>query len=193
MRNLAVPAIAANTTVSAARVAAPAMTGGKADRTFERVALPVAGTAGAVSSASLRVPIDGVSIDSFKGGFDERRGGNRPHEAIDILAPRYTPVHAVENGAVAKLFHSNAGGLTIYQADPSGSRVYYYAHLDHYADGLHEGQAVAQGDIIGFVGTSGNAPVNTPHLHFAVFQLDDTRRWWKGKALDPYLVFKNRG
>lgn len=153
---------------------------------------PVAGTAGARPSGGLRVPIDGVSIESFKGGFEERRGG-RPHEAIDILAPRNTPILAVENGTIAKLFNSKAGGLTIYQFDPSGRLAYYYAHLERYADGLREGQTVAQGEVLGYVGTSGNAPANTPHLHFAVFELDDTHRWWKGKAIDPYLVFKSRG
>jgi peptidoglycan LD-endopeptidase LytH len=153
---------------------------------------PVAGTTGALSSSGLRVPIEGVSVESFKGGFDERRG-NRPHEAIDILAPRNTPVLAVENGTIAKLFNSKAGGLTIYQYDPSGRLAYYYAHLERYADGLREGQSVVQGEVLGYVGTSGNAPVNTPHLHFAVFELDDTHRWWKGKPIDPYLVFKSRG
>jgi peptidoglycan LD-endopeptidase LytH len=157
-----------------------------------RAVPPVAGTAGAVSSGGLRLPIDGISVESLKGGFDERRG-NRPHEAVDILAPRNTPILAVENGTIAKLFNSKAGGLTVYQYDPTGRLAYYYAHLERYADGLRERQAVVQGEVLGYVGTSGNAPANTPHLHFAVFELDDTRRWWKGKAIDPYLVFKSRG
>jgi peptidoglycan LD-endopeptidase LytH len=152
----------------------------------------VAATTGAVPAGRLRVPIDGVDIESFKGGFVERRG-RRPHEAVDILSPRNTPVLAVDNGTVAKLFDSKAGGHTIYQFDPSGRLVYYYAHLEKYADNLQDGQLVKQGDVIGYVGTSGNAPPNTPHLHFAVFEVDDPGRWWDGKALDPYLVFKNRG
>ena len=151
------------------------------------------GTAGDVSAGHLRVPIDGVDIESFKGGFEERRGGDRPHEAIDMLSPRDTPVHAVENGTVAKLFYSKAGGLTIYQFDPSGRFCYYYAHLERYADGLHDGQTIAQGEVIGYVGTSGNAPANTPHLHFAVFELKGDRKWWQGTAIDPYGVFKDRG
>jgi peptidoglycan LD-endopeptidase LytH len=154
--------------------------------------VPVAATTGVVPEGRLRMPIDGVKVESLKGGFEERRGG-RPHEAIDILAPRHTPVLAVESGTIAKLFVSNAGGITIYQFDPSGRIAYYYAHLERYADGLHEGQAVVQGDVIGYVGTTGNAPPDTPHLHFAVFELDDTRRWWKGKAIDPYQVFKEKG
>jgi peptidoglycan LD-endopeptidase LytH len=151
----------------------------------------VAATSGVVPAERLRVPIDGVEIESFKGGFIERRG-SRQHEAVDILSPRNTPVLAVDNGTIAKLFDSKAGGHTIYQFDPTGRLAYYYAHLEKYGD-VREGQTVKQGDVIGYVGTSGNAPPNTPHLHFAVFELDETGRWWKGKPLDPYLVFKNRG
>jgi murein DD-endopeptidase MepM/ murein hydrolase activator NlpD len=140
------------------------------------------------AARSLRVPIDGSDVESWKGGFVERRG-NRPHDAVDILAPRNTPVHAVTDGTIAKLFVSKAGGNTIYQFDPSGQLAYYYAHLERYADGLHDGQAVSQGDVIGYVGTSGNAPPGTPHLHFAVFKLNEDRHWWRGEALDPYNVF----
>jgi len=153
----------------------------------------ITGTAGELSHSRLRVPIDGENIESLKGGFAETRGGSRPHEAVDMLAPRNTPVHAVENGTIAKLFTSKAGGLTVYQFDPAGHLCYYYAHLERYADGLKDGQAVSQGDVIGYVGTSGNAPPNTPHLHFAVFELNADKRWWQGRPIDPYLVFKERG
>jgi murein DD-endopeptidase MepM/ murein hydrolase activator NlpD len=138
----------------------------------------------------LRLPIDNADITEMKGDFSERRGGGaRPHEAVDLLAPRETPVHAIESGTVAKLFLSKDGGNTIYQFDPTKRFCYYYAHLERYADGVHEGQPVSAGDVIGYVGTSGNAPKNTPHLHFAIFQLDDDHRWWRGTAIDPYLVF----
>jgi len=148
----------------------------------------IAATAGSIRK-DLRVPIDGMNIDAMKGGFAEHRTGHE-HEAVDILAPRNTPIHAVEDGSIAKLFFSKGGGgNTIYQFDPSGKLCYYYAHLERYADGLRDGQKISKGDVIGYVGTSGNAPPNTPHLHFAVFQLDDTHRWWKGRALDPYLIF----
>ena len=153
---------------------------------------PVA-TSGSTPSTRLRMPIDGLAIDSLKGGFDERRGGGRPHEAVDLLSPRNTPVHAVDDGTIAKLFFSKAGGTTVYQFDPSGRLCYYYAHLERYADGLHDGQQVSKGEVIGFVGTSGNAPANTPHLHFAVFELNGDRKWWQGRAVDPYGVFKNQG
>jgi murein DD-endopeptidase MepM/ murein hydrolase activator NlpD len=138
----------------------------------------------------LRLPIDSMDPEPLKGAFDERRGGGtRAHEAVDILAPRNTPVHAVENGTIAKLFLSKAGGKTIYQFDPSGRFCYYYAHLERYADGIREGQSVSRSDIIGYVGTSGNAPPNTPHLHFAIFQLTPARHWWQGTPIDPYPVF----
>jgi murein DD-endopeptidase MepM/ murein hydrolase activator NlpD len=138
----------------------------------------------------LRVPIDSMDPEPLKGAFDERRGGGtRMHEAVDILAPRNTPVHAVENGTIAKLFLSKAGGRTIYQFDPSGRFCYYYAHLERYADGIREGQSISRSDVIGYVGTSGNAPPNTPHLHFAIFQLTSARHWWQGTPIDPYPVF----
>ena len=144
-----------------------------------------------IGTGKLRVPIDDASVDSFKGGFTERRG-ERQHEAVDILAPRNTPVHAIEAGSVAKLFVSKQGGITIYQFDPTGRLCYYYAHLERYAPGLKEGDTVQQGEVIGYVGTTGNAPPNTPHLHLAVFEVGADHKWWKGRALDPYLVFKDR-
>jgi len=139
----------------------------------------------------LRLPIEGVDVDAMESGFGERRGGGeRGHEAVDILAPRHTPVHAVEGGRIAKLFFSKAGGTTIYQFDPTERYCYYYAHLQRYAADLREGQEVSAGDVIGYVGTSGNAPPDTPHLHFGIFELTDARRWWEGKPLDPYLVYR---
>jgi peptidoglycan LD-endopeptidase LytH len=139
----------------------------------------------------LGLPIDGAKVSSMEGGFSERRRGEpRGHEAVDILAPRNTPVRAVEDGKIAKLFLSRAGGNTIYQFDPTERFCYYYAHLDHYAEGLHDGQRVAKGEVIGYVGTTGNAPPNTPHLHFAIVKLVGDKRWWKGTAIDPFLVFR---
>ena len=171
----------------AGHVAGPA---GSAD--IPKIAAAPAAVTGAPPNARLRVPIDGISIESFKGGFAELRG-SRPHEAVDIVVPRGTPIHAVQDGTIAKLFFSKAGGTTIYQFDPDGRLCYYYAHLDRYADGLHDGQHVSQGEVIGYVGTSGNAPPGTPHLHFAVFELNAEKQWWKGRAVDPYAVFKEKG
>lgn len=138
----------------------------------------------------LDVPAFGTRRDALRPMFDEPRSGERTHEAIDILAPTGTPVVAVEDGTIAKLFLSEAGGITIYQFDPTNRYAYYYAHLDAYAPGLTDRAAVTRGQTIGYVGTSGNAPKNTPHLHFAIFELTDGKRWWQGTPIDPFLVLK---
>ena len=138
----------------------------------------------------LALPVHGLTREALRDTFDERRGRSRRHEALDILAPRNTPVLAVEGGRVAKLFVSKAGGITVYQFDPTAAYAYYYAHLERYADGLKDGDRVERGQVIGYVGTSGNAPPDTPHLHFAIFRLTDEKRWWQGVAIDPYLVLK---
>lgn len=139
---------------------------------------------------SLTLPVQGITREDLRDTFNEQRGGTRRHEAIDVLAPRHTPVLAVEDGTIAKLFLSDAGGNTIYQFDPSSTYVYYYAHLEQYAEGLKEGDAVRRGQVIGYIGTSGNAPRDTPHLHFAIFQLTADKRWWQGTAIDPYSVLR---
>ncbi len=112
------------------------------------------------------------------------------HEAVDMLAPRNTPIHAVSDGTIAKLFHSRFGGTTVYQFDPQQRYVFYYAHLEKYADGLTEKQSVHKGDVIGFVGTSGNAPPNTPHLHLSISVTGKEKRWWVAAPVDPYEVFR---
>ncbi len=141
----------------------------------------------------LRLPVEGATVAALEGQFDQRRGGgSRGHEAVDILAPRHAPVHAADDGTIAKLFNSAAGGITIYQFDPTETFCYYYAHLERYASGLEEGQRVRRGDVIGYVGTSGNAPPNTPHLHFAVLELTPEKKWSEGRPLDPYAVFSGR-
>ena len=139
---------------------------------------------------ALAVPVRGLDADDLVSSFHDARGRSRQHEAIDILAPRGTDVLAVEDGTIAKLFTSRAGGLTVYQFDRSEKYVYYYAHLDRYAPNLKEGNAVRKGDVLGAVGTTGNAPKNTPHLHFAISKLDPDKRWWGGTALDPFLVWR---
>ena len=136
----------------------------------------------------LLVPVAGVDASELYGSFDEQRGGSRRHEAIDILAPRHTPVVAVEDGTIAKLFLSEAGGTTVYQFDPDRHYVYYYAHLERYAPGLGEKDRIRRGQVVGYVGTSGNAPKDTPHLHFAIFRLTEEKRWWEGTPIDPFAV-----
>lgn len=137
------------------------------------------------ASAPIVIPVAGVEKASLKDTFNEGRVGHI-HHAIDILAPRGTPVVAAVDGKIVKLFTSAAGGLTIYQFDRDQQLVYYYAHLDGYNVG--EGAVVHQGDVIGFVGTTGNAPPGTPHLHFAIEKLGPEKQWWRSEAIDPYPI-----
>jgi len=132
----------------------------------------------------LAMPIAGIDPRKLTGNFQEMRDG-RKHEALDIMAPRGTPILAAEEGNVAKLFKSKQGGLTVYQFDNSGQWCLYYAHLDHYATGLKEGTLLHKGEVLGYVGTSGDAPPNAPHLHFALFKLGPDKKWWSGTAVDP--------
>jgi peptidoglycan LD-endopeptidase LytH len=139
----------------------------------------------AQSIVPIGLPIRGLALADLHDTFTEGRNGHA-HEAVDIMAPRGTPVHAAVSGTIRKLFLSIPGGKTIYEFDESGAHSYYYAHLDRYADRLHEGMRVKQGDIIAYVGSTGNADPRAPHLHFAVFELGPKREWWKGKPIDPY-------
>ena len=138
----------------------------------------------------LTLPVHGIKRDDLRDTFNETRGSSRRHEALDVLAPRNTPVLAVEDGKIAKLFLSDAGGITIYQFDPTEAYCYYYAHLERYAEGVKEGAPIKRGQVIGYVGTTGNAPRDTPHLHFAIFKLTDEKKWWQGTAIDPYSVLR---
>jgi murein DD-endopeptidase MepM/ murein hydrolase activator NlpD len=142
----------------------------------------------ALRKRHLELPLQGLKRSELRDTFRETRDGTRQHEALDILAPRDTPVLAVDDGTVAKLFLSKPGGNTIYQFDPTSTYAYYYAHLERYAAGLKNGDRLTRGQVIGYVGTSGNAPANAPHLHFAIFKLTDAKRWWKGTAIDPYPI-----
>ena len=146
--------------------------------------VPVAAKA-PLPERKLLFPLPGYDRRQLRDNFDEGRGKRR-HEALDIMAPRGTPVVAVDDGRIAKLFKSAAGGLTVYQFDAEEKYAYYYAHLDGYAPGLAEGQRMKRGDPIGFVGSTGNAPASAPHLHFTVFELGPERQWWKGRAVNPY-------
>ena len=144
----------------------------------------------ALEDRDLVVPVQGIEPSQIVSNYDDDRGGGRSHEALDILAPRGTPVLAIEDGRIVKLFTSARGGLTIYQFDPSERFCYYYAHLDAYASGLSEGQIVKRGQTIGYVGTTGNAPADTPHLHFAISKLGDDKKWWDTVPLDPAPVLR---
>jgi murein DD-endopeptidase MepM/ murein hydrolase activator NlpD len=145
---------------------------------------------GDLRGRNLTLPVQGIKREDLTDTFNDMRGTSRRHEGLDVLAPRNTPVLAVEDGTVAKLFVSKAGGLTVYQFDPASQYAYYYAHLERYADGLTEGAPVKRGQVLGYVGTTGNAPRDTPHLHFAIFKLGEEKKWWEGTPVDPYSVLK---
>jgi murein DD-endopeptidase MepM/ murein hydrolase activator NlpD len=137
----------------------------------------------------LEFPVAGIPR-AITDSFDDPRHGARRHHAVDIMAPRGSPVRAVDDGTIVKLASGGAGGTTIYQFDGGDLYCYYYAHLQGYAPGLHEGQKVARGEVIGYVGTTGNAPENTPHLHFAVSRLGERKEWWSGTPVNPYPLLR---
>jgi murein DD-endopeptidase MepM/ murein hydrolase activator NlpD len=140
-----------------------------------------------LAKGALIVPVRGIEPSALYDTYDEQRGGGtRPHEALDIPAPRGTPVLSATSGRVLKLFDSKAGGKMVYAADSSEHFILMYAHLDSYANGLAEGQPLKQGQVIGSVGTTGNAPPNLPHLHFAIARSNDVKQWWKGVPVNPY-------
>jgi len=147
-----------------------------------------AGVVVALRARDLKIPVEGVDRKDLRNTFSDARG-ERTHEALDIMAPRGREVRAVEDGRIQKLFTSKAGGLTIYEFDPTEAFAYYYAHLDRYAAGVQEGLTVRRGDVIGYVGSTGNASPEAPHLHFAILRLGPERQWWKGDPINPYLVF----
>lgn len=137
----------------------------------------------------LGLPLANLKATDIHDTFAQARGGGeRRHEAADIMAPKGTPVMAVETGIIAKLFTSKPGGLTVYQFDPSQKYAYYYAHLDRYAEGLREGMLVKKGDRVGYVGVTGNSDPSGPHLHFAIFELGPDKHWWEGKPINPYPI-----
>ncbi len=137
-----------------------------------------------VRSRLLIVPVAGVSPDQIPDSYLAKRG-SRTHNAIDILAPRGTPVLSADEGRVLKLRSNASGGITVYATDPAGRIVYYYAHLERYRGGLAEGAPLGKGDTIGYVGTTGNAPPGVPHLHFQVTVMHAEGKYWAGTPIDP--------
>jgi murein DD-endopeptidase MepM/ murein hydrolase activator NlpD len=141
-----------------------------------------------VSLPQIGLPIAGLRLEDIHDTFSQGRAGGRAHEATDIVAPRGTPVLAVDSGTIVKLFTSREGGLTVYQFDSSQVYCYYYAHLDRYAEGIAERAAVRAGDCLGYVGSTGNARSLGPHLHFGITRIGPEKHWWGGQAIDPYPI-----
>jgi murein DD-endopeptidase MepM/ murein hydrolase activator NlpD len=153
---------------------------------------PTPATSNFVGTASLIIPVAGVKPEQLIDTFDDARSEGRVHDAIDIPAPAETPVLAAADGKILKLFHSDRGGTTIYQLSVDQKLVYYYAHLSHYADGLAEGDLVRQGQLIAYVGDTGNAGAGNYHLHFSIAAVSDPKRYWEGTNINPYPLLQNR-
>ncbi|HZS45550.1 MAG TPA: M23 family metallopeptidase [Blastocatellia bacterium] len=141
--------------------------------------------------SGLIIPVAGITPDKLHDTFNEARSEGRVHDALDIMAPHDAPVLAATGGTIIKLFQSERGGTTIYQRDPDGKTIYYYAHLDHYAEGLSEGHYAKQGEVIGYVGDTGNAGPGNYHLHFAIWIAPDEKHFWNGTNVNPYPILHN--
>ena len=157
--------------------------------TLGRSSVSATETVSYILTRGMQIPVAGVTVGQLEDTFDEGRDGGRVHRALDILAARGTPVIAADSGRILRVSANALGGNTIYATDPMGRVVYYYAHLDAYQPGLAQGAAVARGDTLGFVGTTGNAPKDTPHLHFQVMRMPPDGRYWDGEAINPYPLF----
>jgi murein DD-endopeptidase MepM/ murein hydrolase activator NlpD len=144
------------------------------------------------ATGTLLIPVAGVRPEELRDTFQEARAAGRTHDAIDIPAPHGTPVLAASDGRVVKLWQSVPGGTTIYQLDPDNTTVYYYAHLDHYADGLAEGHFARRGEVIAYVGDTGNAGPGNYHLHFSVLIVKDPKRYWDGTNVNPYPLLQGK-
>ena len=139
-----------------------------------------------LATKKLLVPVEGVRASQLRDTFNQTRSEGRQHDAIDIMAPQGVPVLATTDGTVVKLFQSERGGITLYQSDPSDRYVYYYAHLARYADGVAEGKQLRRGDVIAYVGDTGNAGPGNFHLHFAISKVTSPRQWSRGDPINPY-------
>ena len=178
--------------VAAAEPAASTSSANSSEAPVPTTSEGAAAVTAANATRSLLIPVQGVPASKLTDTFTQSRGTGRLHDAIDIMAARGTPVLAVADGRVAKLFTSKPGGLTVYQFDGEEKLAYYYAHLDHYADGLAEGRVLKRGEVLGYVGSTGNASPDAPHLHFAVMVLGPEKHWWQGTAVNPYPLLGGR-
>ena len=145
-----------------------------------------------VGRVNLIIPVAGVRPEQLVDTYADARSEGRMHDAIDIIAPAETPVLAATDGKILKLFQSERGGTTIYQLSANQELIFYYAHLSHYADGLTEGSVVKQGEVIAYVGDTGNAGVGNYHLHFSIALVTDPKRYWEGTNINPYPLLQNR-
>jgi murein DD-endopeptidase MepM/ murein hydrolase activator NlpD len=140
-----------------------------------------------LSQRHIILPVAGADAAKLYDSFNEDRdGGDRVHRAIDILAPRGTPILSADDGKILRMSTSSLGGITMYTVDPESRLVYYYAHMDRYNEGMSPGRTIVKGDTLGFVGTTGNAPKDLPHLHFQVMRWPADGKYWNGQPIDPF-------
>jgi murein DD-endopeptidase MepM/ murein hydrolase activator NlpD len=140
-----------------------------------------------LAARHLVVPVAGADMSKVDDSYLEARdGGERTHRAIDILAPRGTPILSADDGRILRMSTNSLGGITMYTVDPLNRLVYYYAHMDHYNDAMSVGRMISRGDTLGYVGTTGNAPKDTPHLHFQIMRWPADGKYWNGEPIDPF-------
>jgi peptidoglycan LD-endopeptidase LytH len=141
-----------------------------------------------LSLRHLLLPVAGADAARLEDTFFEGRDGDRVHRAIDILAPRGTPILSADDGKILRMSTNTLGGISMYTVDTQNKLVYYYAHMDHYNDAMSPGRGIVKGDTLGFVGTTGNAPKDTPHLHFQVMRWPADGKYWNGEPIDPFVA-----
>jgi murein DD-endopeptidase MepM/ murein hydrolase activator NlpD len=144
------------------------------------------------SNTQLLIPVAGVRVEQLRDTYADARSEGRVHNAIDIMAAKGTPVVAATDGTVARLFWSDKGGTTLYVRGTDDRTIYYYAHLDRYAEGISENKSVRRGDVIAYVGDTGNAGAGNFHLHFAIWTVVDPKRYWNGTDINPYPLLTGR-
>ena len=138
------------------------------------------------------LPVAGADPKRLDDSFNEPRDGDRVHRAIDIMAPRGTPILSADDGRILRMTTSALGGISMYTVDPSSRLVYYYAHMERYNAAMSPGRSIVKGDTLGFVGTTGNAPKDLPHLHFQIMRWPADGKYWNGEPIDPFEVLGGR-
>jgi murein DD-endopeptidase MepM/ murein hydrolase activator NlpD len=151
-----------------------------------------AGGATSANASGLLIPVAGIRPEQLQDTYTQSRSAGRTHNSIDIMAARNTPVLAAADGQIIKLFNSERGGITLYQLGTDQRTVYYYAHLERYADGITENRFARRGELLGYVGDTGNAGRDNCHLHFAIWLVTDPKRFWDGENVNPYPLLTKR-
>lgn len=129
----------------------------------------------------LAMPVEGVKTSQIADTWGAARSQGRKHEGIDIFANRGTAVLSSTQGIVRKVGTNRLGGQVVWVTGPELSQ-HYYAHLDAYAEHIQAGDWVDVGEVIGYVGNTGNAKNTPPHLHYGIYFTEG--------AVNPYPYLK---